>query len=155
MFKFVYLKECKIGWIFLSEIKQINRKFRKVLITCPICKTKKEVKIPLRIIDETRQLTTVSIPRGISCEHHYQLFIDKNYDIRGYQKVDFEVCNNKNKLNKMSLKEIYEEFWEYIDDENTKFKSFVLKDSRRNSYIKKKELFIREITTENIHKSSI
>ena len=31
----------------------------------------------------------------------------------------------------MTLKEIYEEFWEFIDDENEFFHEFIIKDNRR------------------------
>jgi len=32
---------------------------------------------------------------------------------------------------KRSLKEIYDEFWEFIDDNNSDFKEFISKDKRR------------------------
>ncbi|MCJ7651702.1 MAG: hypothetical protein MUP85_24110, partial [Candidatus Lokiarchaeota archaeon] len=155
------------------------------------------------IINEARQLTTVSIPKGLVCEHHFQAFVDKNFVIRGYQKVDFEIAydiydkkkkkkneitnpenihdeiiiegnfiefrpNNAQKGNNiaekkkksknliikeeilsnpnnnkkdtlptieqkhvMSIEEIYDEFWEFIDDENEEFKHFIEIDNRR------------------------
>ena len=55
----------------------------------------------------------------------------------------------------MSLEEIYEEFWEFIDDKDIKFESFILKDNRRKNTSKKKELITREIIIENIHNSPI
>ena len=139
----------------MSVTKQIERKLKTISITCPICKLKKEVRIPLSALNNNRQLTTVSIPRRTICKHHFQLFIDKNFTIRGYQKVDFEVNNEDNNLNKMSLEEIYEEFWEFIDDKDIKFESFILKDNRRKNASKKKELITREIIIENIHNSPI
>ncbi|TKJ20369.1 MAG: hypothetical protein CEE43_12675 [Promethearchaeota archaeon Loki_b32] len=35
------------------------------------------------------------------------------------------------KRKKMTLKEIYEEFWEFVDDENEFFHEFIIKDNRR------------------------
>ena len=32
----------------------------------------------------------------------------------------------------MSNEEIYEEFWEFIADDNAEFQEFILKDKRRN-----------------------
>lgn len=110
----------------------------------------------------------------------FQSFNDKNFIVRGYQKVDFEFENkedqkkqadiqlfsgsenelfdhlivegnyvgyrpdvkDKNVLkqksneskeceNKRSLKEIYDEFWEFINDNNSEFKEFINKDKRR------------------------
>lgn len=183
-------------------LEDVN-KYKKVKFTCPVCKVNKELKIPKSIIKTARQLTTVSIPKGLVCTHHFQAFVDKNFAIRGYQKVDFEVAydllhkteqvkkddkgnfydqiiidgncvefkpvdvrklrkmrkenlyikeeilsNSKNrnlekendnpKITKkgMSLLDIYNEFWEYIDDDNMEFKHLIESDDRR----KKKEI---------------
>ncbi len=61
-----------------------------ILIVCPKCKTNKELKIPRKVVNQSKQLTTISIPSGLCCEHSFQSFIDKNFKIRGYQNVDFE-----------------------------------------------------------------
>ena len=177
-----------------------DNEYQKVKVTCPVCKIKKELKIPKSIINQSRQLTTVSIPKGLVCTHHFQAFIDKNFAIRGYQKVDFEVVydllhkteqvhkkeksnfydqiiidgncvefkplevrklrkmkkenlyvkeeilsnpknrnlekeNNDPMTNKkgMSLVEIYNEFWEFIDDDNTEFIHLIESDNRRKN----------------------
>ena len=145
-----------------------------------MCKVNKELKFPKSIINEARQLTTISLPKGLLCDHHFQAFVDKNFIVRGYQKVDFEFetkksvehkayvklfndndeelfenliiegnfveYNPKRKNNrdshpppndtgknsgKRSLRDIYDEFWEFIDDKNSKFKEFIEKDKRR------------------------
>ncbi|MGV9173739.1 MAG: hypothetical protein ACOC44_02670 [Promethearchaeia archaeon] len=64
---------------------------RNITIVCPICSSKKEIHIPQSVIKKNAQLTTISIDKGLICKHHFQAFIDKNFDIRGYQKVDFEI----------------------------------------------------------------
>jgi len=61
-----------------------------ILIVCPKCKTNKELKIPRKVVNQSKKLTTISIPSGLCCEHSFQSFIDKNFKIRGYQNVDFE-----------------------------------------------------------------
>lgn len=61
-----------------------------ISIVCPICKVKINIRVPKTVINESKQLTTVSIPKEIGCEHHYQIFVDKNFVVRGYQKVDYE-----------------------------------------------------------------
>ncbi len=132
------------------------------------------------MINKARHLTTISLPKGLVCDHHFQAFIDKNFAVRGYQKVDFEFENkedqkkqadiqlfsgsedelfdhlilegnyvgyrpnvkdtkdlkqksndSKKHENKRNLKEIYDEFWEFIDDNNSEFKDFISKDKRR------------------------
>ncbi|MCK4286844.1 MAG: hypothetical protein KAX18_11605, partial [Candidatus Lokiarchaeota archaeon] len=61
-----------------------------ILIVCPKCKINKKLKIPAMVINQSKQLTTISIPSGLCCEHSFQSFVDKNFIVRGYQNVDFE-----------------------------------------------------------------
>ena len=75
-----------------------------IKLECPICKTKKSVKFPRSIINQAKQLTTVSVTKGLLCGHHFQIFIDKNFKIRGYQKVDFELSPEKKRENLQSPK---------------------------------------------------
>jgi len=70
---------------------QYEKDVRSVLIECPICRMKKKLNIPLKIINQSKQLTTVSVPSGLVCEHNFQSYIDKNFKVRGYHKVDFEL----------------------------------------------------------------
>ena len=185
-----------------AQMNDLNE-YSPITFICPVCKTRKELKIPKVIINEARQLTTVSIPKGLVCEHHFQAFVDKNFVIRGYQKVDFEIAYdiyNKKKKKKqeitqpenfydeiiiegnyiefkpnkaqkekeiaekkkikkdliikeeilsnpnkkkndspptikekhvMSIEDIYNEFWEFIDDEKEDFEQFIEIDNRR------------------------
>ena len=115
----------------MSITQNFPRIVQSIKVTCPICNSGKEIDIPLEIINESKHLTTVSILKGMICEHHFQLFIDKNFAIRGYQKVDFQVNDKKAQKSSMTLEEIYQEFWEFIDDDNSTFIPFILKDNRR------------------------
>lgn len=137
---------------------------------CPICKSEKGLEFPKSVITQAKGLTTMSIARGLVCDHHFQAFVDKNFAVRGYQRVDFEfetaetkekgnlrrdkdLFDNlilegnyleykpkKNRTqnvpitschNKRSLEDIYDEFWEFIDVDNTVFQEFIEKDKRR------------------------
>ena len=165
---------------------------RYVQVICPVCKAQNTVRIPKSVINQASQLTTVSIPKGEICQHHFQLFIDKNFKIRGYQKVDFQLDsendkkkknlrhNNKdnfvnslklykssvsidnsiknvpkkpdnkketkiieegfNRKNYRTLQDIYEEFWEFINDNNEIFQKFIVKDKKRRYLLKMNEL---------------
>jgi hypothetical protein len=167
----------------VTEVKSnINIDTSKVEFICPICKAKKMLDVPKGVIAEAKQLTTMSIARGLVCDHQFQAFVDKQFQVRGYQTVDFEFENmanqkensNSNILNnnddeifenlilegnyveykpniaknnekepkksqnftsqkrKMTIKEIYDEFWEFIDENNEKFRDLIDKDLRRN-----------------------
>ena len=146
-------------------------------MSCPVCKTEKILKFPKSVINQAKQLTTISLPKGLVCDHHFQAFVDKNFMVRGYQKVDFEFAydvlkknnpevledleqehdfyknlileenyveyipnmedttnkknNSQSNEKKMTLADIYEEFQEYIDDDNQEFKEFIEKDPHR------------------------
>jgi len=159
---------------------------KKIQIICPICKTRDLIGVPERELNSSSHLTTISIHKGLICPHHFQVFVDKNLQIRGYQKVDFELNNeNSKKLRngikafkqseqeckeafknlipddkslkhlsatygksrenkrlkqdivvkneKLSLKDIYEEFWELIDENNEGFREFIIYDKRRKN----------------------
>ncbi len=69
----------------------------QITFICPVCKSKKELTFPKSITDQAKNLTTISIPRNIVCNHPFQAFVDKQYKIRGYQKVDFEIDSKSNK----------------------------------------------------------
>ncbi len=71
-----------------------------IIFLCPECKSRESILIPRKIVEESKKLTTVSIPSGLMCSHSFQAFVDKHFKVRGYQPVDFEVSN-----------------LEYIDDE--------------------------------------
>jgi len=169
----------------------VHKIFREVQIICPICKSEKQLDIPESIINQAKQLTTVSIQKGMLCNHHFQAFIDKNFKVRGYQKIDFEVSLKKSRLQRsptemvksltkdddklfdnlilegnyieyspknetnnkldsnpksneesklikkdMSLEEIYDLFWEFIDDDNREFKELIIKDKDRRITLK-------------------
>ncbi|MFW9998514.1 MAG: hypothetical protein ACFE9Q_01245 [Candidatus Hodarchaeota archaeon] len=167
----------------VTEIKRnVNINRSKVEFICPVCKSKKSLKVPNSVIAEAKQLTTMSIAKGLVCNHQFQAFVDKNFQVRGYQKVDFEFENRsihekksdfnnlkqddielfenlilegnyleyklkeistkiQNKLKNqrsnshrknMTLEDIYNEFWEFIDENNEKFRIFINRDSRRS-----------------------
>ncbi|MHA1913434.1 MAG: hypothetical protein ACW986_07580 [Promethearchaeota archaeon] len=141
-----------------------------IKFTCPICKTKKGLNFPKSVITQAKGLTTMSIAKGLVCEHQFQAFVDRSFAVRGYQRVDFEfnpvknegkepspqkddkelfenlilegnyleykpkhecVKQDKPKKKKKQLKEIYKEFWEFIDEDNELFQDFIKNDERR------------------------
>ena len=70
--------------------------------------------MPTKIINQSKQLTTVSIPVDLCCEHSFQAFIDKNFKVRGYQQVDFEFSSVEF-IEKEEEQEIIPEFQEIIN----------------------------------------
>ena len=168
----------------------------QIRFICPVCKAEKILHFPKSVIAQAKGLTTMSIAKGLVCEHQFQAFVDKNCAVRGYQRVDFEFENattrknkltpenfknndkdlfknlilegnyleyrprqansddnnqqnsyrvdnkseqenqhqskeNNSKSKKMTLQDIYNEFWEFIDDDNEVFREFIIRDPRR------------------------
>ncbi|MFW9823232.1 MAG: hypothetical protein ACFFE4_09870, partial [Candidatus Thorarchaeota archaeon] len=73
-----------------DNINTGNNDLKDIEIRCPKCDVIEKLKIPKKVINQSKQLTTISIPSGMCCEHGFQAFIDKNFIVRGYQNVDFE-----------------------------------------------------------------
>jgi phage FluMu protein Com len=79
-------KETKIREDYTSQ----KILFNYVRVKCPKCDTLKSLKIPIKIVDQTQNLTRISIPKGMICDHSFQVLIDKSFVIRRYQLVDYE-----------------------------------------------------------------
>ncbi|MFX1478801.1 MAG: hypothetical protein ACFFCI_11785 [Promethearchaeota archaeon] len=73
-----------------EQVAKQSETFKNVLVICPECKTQKYLKVPSKILIQSQNVVTVSIPTKTICDHHFQVFVDKNGDVRGYQRVDFE-----------------------------------------------------------------
>lgn len=69
--------------------KEEEYSHQSIDVICPVCKSQDSIHIPHNILKKVG-LITISIPKDSICEHHFQVFIDKDFKVRGYQKVDFE-----------------------------------------------------------------
>ncbi len=75
----------------LKEDEIFNGDTTNVQIACPQCFTKKRITLPNKLIQESSHLITVSIPVKFMCDHGFQVFIDKQFQIRGYQSTDYDI----------------------------------------------------------------
>lgn len=64
---------------------------QSIMVVCPRCQKTGLVQIPTEIIQDSKSLSIVLIRAGVTCDHAYQVFLDKQYKVRGYQKTDYEV----------------------------------------------------------------
>jgi len=108
-----------------DKIKQGSEEFLKeILIRCPKCLTNKKLKIPIKVINQSKQLTTISIPSKLCCDHSFQAFVDKNFIVRGYQMVDFEFSHiefyesgdNKDSMKDFTSLPIFQEIIQLLRD---------------------------------------
>jgi hypothetical protein len=91
-----------------SKISNLHQN-TEINFVCPVCKTKKGLQFPNSVINKSKQLTTISLPKGLVCEHHFQAFVDKNFIVRGYQKVDFEFKNHMNNTSEYNEEKFFED----------------------------------------------
>ncbi len=63
-----------------------------IQVECPSCNKKGKIDVPLNLLVETEKGTiTIDVPPDAVCPHAFQVFMDKNANIRGYQKMDFQI----------------------------------------------------------------
>jgi hypothetical protein len=73
-----------------AEIPQKDA-FKYMKIKCPECEKEKNLKIPIEIINQGHKITTLSVPKGIVCEHKFQVFFDKSFNVKRYQLLDYDI----------------------------------------------------------------
>jgi len=56
-------------------------------------------------------------------------------DVKKINVLKQKSQKSKKQEGKRSLKEIYDEFWEFINDNNPEFKEFIDKDKRRQKFL--------------------
>ncbi len=67
-----------------------------IQVECPACNKKGKIDVPLNLLVETDKGTvTIDVPTEAICPHAFQVFLDKNANIRGYQKIDFQLGGAK------------------------------------------------------------
>lgn len=66
---------------------------QEIEVVCPTCSIKKNIKVPIQARAKKDGIYILSIPVGVICKHSFQVFLDKNLWVRGYQRVDLEIRN--------------------------------------------------------------
>ncbi|MBN1215159.1 MAG: hypothetical protein JXA99_06915 [Candidatus Lokiarchaeota archaeon] len=89
-----------------SNLKSEFIGYKDVKIVCPICKKIDTIQIPEMIINESNHLTTIQIPKYRVCDHIIIPFIDKNFNVRGYQKVDYVINSDITLESKINIENI-------------------------------------------------
>ncbi len=107
--------------LFIEEELQ---KSLKVEITCPVCGEKGQVNVPKGIL-KNQGLTTISIPSKSLCDHNFQIFLDQQFCVRGYQRVDYEIVPSSLKSTNFTCLMCGAEVMFNINDENSYLKKNV------------------------------
>jgi len=73
-----------------KEITQEEKK--KIHVVCPVCNSDDHILIPAMAIASTgKGLTSIFCPVDTICEHSFQIFVDNNGIVRGYETSDYEL----------------------------------------------------------------
>jgi hypothetical protein len=72
--------------IYKGEVKGIR-------LICPVCDKSKIVEVPIKVVENSKTLLTISVPSNYICEHGFQAYVDKWFSVRGYQNSDLELKN--------------------------------------------------------------
>jgi len=103
----------KIYRNYYEKLEPISEVLKKLKITCPICKTSKEIDIPGRIVNFKKGLTTIPIPQHRICEHAFLMCLKivddriKVGEVKELQgKYDYEASEYKLRLREKDIVEI-------------------------------------------------
>jgi hypothetical protein len=65
---------------------------KKIQVVCPVCSSSDYIFIPAMAIAGTgKGLTSIFCPVDTICEHSFQIFVDNNGIVRGYETSDYEL----------------------------------------------------------------
>jgi mannitol/fructose-specific phosphotransferase system IIA component len=75
---------------------------KKIILQCPICQQKKFLSIPEAVMEKRNQIekgiVCIEIPRNITCDHSYAIYLDTNFAIRDYTTIDHIQELNRKKI---------------------------------------------------------
>lgn len=88
---------------------------------CPICDARKILKIPIKIINPSQKLTMIRIPKGMFCDHCFQVLIDSSFNIKKYQVANLESSQIEFYKLTANLEEVNDDLTEIVNQ----IKSFI------------------------------
>ena len=81
----------------LNKLKDKMIPSCQITIFCPYknCDKKGDITIPQNVVNSNSGTTKIRIPEEIICEHAFMIYIDKNFVVRGTEKIDFDLNENE------------------------------------------------------------
>ncbi len=65
---------------------------KKVHVVCPICRARADFHVPTYIFHRNENgIANIQIQSNDVCEHQFLIAIDQNFNVRGTEKIDFQV----------------------------------------------------------------
>lgn len=73
-------------------MSQNGEETKRVRVVCPVCDKSEYLEVLVSVLKSSgKGLTTILIPDNTVCSHSFQIFVDKNGAVRGYETPDFEL----------------------------------------------------------------
>ncbi|MHA1340004.1 MAG: hypothetical protein ACTSRZ_07405 [Promethearchaeota archaeon] len=95
----------------------------KARVICPKCQKSEYIEISRELLKRSgKGLTTILIPKDLICEHSFQIFVDRNGAVRGYETPDYELTfspmeEEEEKTFEIGDKSILEVLFSILDEE--------------------------------------
>ncbi|MHA1340963.1 MAG: hypothetical protein ACTSRZ_03190 [Promethearchaeota archaeon] len=71
---------------------ELKNELIDIRVICPKCKKDEFIQVDIGKIKASKKgVTAILIPSNAICEHSFQIFVDKNGAVRGYETPDFEL----------------------------------------------------------------
>lgn len=85
----------------------MSDRYKKVNVTCPICKKSNSLDIPSIVFSQKKIGTIkIQIPKGVVCpDHQFIIFFDSEGKVRGYEKIDISMTMPQKKKDETEIME--------------------------------------------------
>lgn len=71
---------------------QSGEETKRIRVICPVCEKSEYLEVLISVLKSSgKGLTTILIPDNTVCSHSFQIFVDKNGAVRGYETPDYEL----------------------------------------------------------------
>jgi len=120
----------------VAVLAELEYEYRRVKVECPACG--KEQFVKLRSEGLAMKNGIMSLVIRAACDHEFHLYLDKSYQVRGYEKVDMIVASE--------MMQVDDAISSFMKDEGMKESKGSMKDSKvRNEFERERflETFIK------------
>ncbi len=89
---------------------------KKVHVVCPICRARADFHVPTYIFHRNENgIANIQIQSNDVCEHQFLIAIDQNFNVRGTEKIDFQitVAPQRENVSELTFADVLSRFKSY------------------------------------------
>ncbi len=86
---------------------------RSVYVNCPICHKSGSISVPTYVFDNNYNgIVSIQVAEGDICKHQMLVSVDRNFCVRGIERIDFQVfiSHNKQQSAELSFEDVISKF---------------------------------------------